>query len=92
MPKHIAGPSRIEAAGSPPKIINEFIGRVNSHDSALSIARMKSPKGWLEPGQRPEFDEFTVVLAGTLRGEHAYALDSHDRLLDDVTDQVRRCF
>jgi mannose-6-phosphate isomerase-like protein (cupin superfamily) len=66
MPVHIPKPTRIEAAGNKPKIIEEFIGRVNSQDAQLSVARMRSPSGWVEPGQRPEFDEFTVVLAGVL--------------------------
>jgi mannose-6-phosphate isomerase-like protein (cupin superfamily) len=63
---HIQNPTIIEAAGQPPKSIEEFIGRVNSGTTAVSIARMKSPSGWLEPGQRPEFDEYTVVLRGSL--------------------------
>lgn len=63
------GPTIIEAAGNKPKRIEEFIGRVNSGHDALSVARMKSPKGWVEPGQTPEFDEYTVVLTGTLRIE-----------------------
>jgi len=67
MPKLISKPTRITAAGNKPKLIDEFIGRVNSGESRLSIARMKSPSGWVEPGQRPEFDEFTVVLVGMLR-------------------------
>jgi hypothetical protein len=67
MPRLIAQPTIIEAAGNLPKRIEEFFGRVNSGTSALSIARMISPVGWLEPGQTPEFDEFTVVLKGTLR-------------------------
>ena len=67
MPTHIQQPSIVEAAGNKPKIIEEYIGRVNSATSALSIARMKSPGGWVEPGQTPEFDEYTVVLRGTLR-------------------------
>jgi mannose-6-phosphate isomerase-like protein (cupin superfamily) len=66
MPTFIPSPTRIEAAGNKPKLIEEFVGRVNSKEGRLSIARMKSPRGWVEPGQRPEFDEFTVVLAGTL--------------------------
>jgi mannose-6-phosphate isomerase-like protein (cupin superfamily) len=65
----IESPAVIEAAGTPPKRIEEFIGRVNSRSGAISIARMKSPSGWSEPGQTPEFDEYTVVLAGTLRVE-----------------------
>jgi len=67
MPTHIAKPTIIQAAGNKPKVIEEFIGRVNSNTAALSIARMTSPGGWVEPGQTPEFDEYTVVLRGTLR-------------------------
>lgn len=66
MARHLSGPTRIEAAGTPPKTIEEFVGRVNSGTSDLSIARMQSPRGWSEPGQRPEFEEYTVVLRGTL--------------------------
>lgn len=66
MSRFIPQPTRIEAAGNPPKSIEEFIGRVNSQTDELSIARMKSPSGWSEPGQTPEFNEYTVVLAGTL--------------------------
>jgi mannose-6-phosphate isomerase-like protein (cupin superfamily) len=62
----IEKPTTIEAAGTPSKLIEEFIGRVNSKTSAVSIARMKSPSGWSEPGQTPEFDEYTVVLRGCL--------------------------
>lgn len=67
MARLIEQPTRIEAAGNKPKIIEEFIGRVNSGTEAVSVARMKSPGGWIEPGQSPEFDEYTVVLAGMLR-------------------------
>ena len=63
----IKTPSIITAAGNKPKIIEEFIGRVNSHTDTVSIAHMKSPGGWVEPGQQPEFDEYTVVLRGILR-------------------------
>ena len=70
MPTLIPTPTRIEAAGNKPKIIEEFVGRVNSKESRLSVARMRSPGGWVEPGQTPEFDEFTVVLRGTLRVTH----------------------
>jgi mannose-6-phosphate isomerase-like protein (cupin superfamily) len=66
MATFIQKPTIIEAAGQPPKSIEEFVGRVNSDTSAVSIARMKSPSGWLEPGQTPEFDEYTVVLRGCL--------------------------
>jgi mannose-6-phosphate isomerase-like protein (cupin superfamily) len=67
MPKHIEQPAVVKAAGNKPKIIEEFVGRVNSRTDSVSIARMKSPSGWIEPGQTPEFDEYTVVLRGTLR-------------------------
>ena len=70
MPKLIAAPARITAAGNKPKKIDEFVGRVNSGDAALSVARMQSPSGWVEPGQTPEFDEYTVVLRGSLHVEH----------------------
>jgi mannose-6-phosphate isomerase-like protein (cupin superfamily) len=63
----INAPSIIKAAGNKPKIIEEYIGRVNSRTESTSVARMQSPGGWTEPGQRPEFDEFTVVLKGMLR-------------------------
>ena len=67
MPTIIKSPSVIEAVGNKPKTIEEFVGRVNSKTDFVSIARMKSASGWMEPGQTPEFDEFTVVLSGTLR-------------------------
>ena len=70
MPTLIPQPTRIEAAGTKPKIIDELVGRVNSQTSALSVAHMRSPEGWEEPGQTPEFDEYTVVLRGTLRVQH----------------------
>jgi ethanolamine utilization protein EutQ (cupin superfamily) len=66
MPTLIKGPSIIEAAGNKPKRIEEFIGRVSSNTEGLSIARMTSPSGWVEPGQTPDFDEYTVVLRGEL--------------------------
>jgi ethanolamine utilization protein EutQ len=71
MPTLIAAPTRVEAAGNKPKLIDEYIGRVNSAHQTVSIAHMRSPEGWVEPGQTPEFDEFTVVLRGTLRVEHS---------------------
>jgi mannose-6-phosphate isomerase-like protein (cupin superfamily) len=70
MPTLIALPTRIEAAGNKPKVIDEYIGRVNSGHNKLSIAHMRSPGGWIEPGQTPEFEEFTIVLKGTLRVTH----------------------
>jgi mannose-6-phosphate isomerase-like protein (cupin superfamily) len=69
MVKHLAGPTRIAAAGNKPKLIEEFVGNVNSGTPAASIARMTSPGGWEEPAQTPEFDEYTVVLRGTLKVE-----------------------
>jgi quercetin dioxygenase-like cupin family protein len=69
MAQPITAPTRIEAHGTPPKQIEEFIGRVNSGTEAVSIAKMVSPAGWSEPGQTPEFDEYTVVLRGTLQVE-----------------------
>ena len=71
MPTFISGPTRVEAAGNKPKLIEEYVGRVNSKTRGVSIAHMHSPQGWVEPGQKPEFDEFTVVLRGKLRVEHA---------------------
>jgi len=71
MPQLIESPSRVEAAGTQPKLIDEFVGRVNSGEDRISVARMRSPAGWLEPGQRPEFDEYTVVLDGALHVEHS---------------------
>lgn len=69
MARHIKSSSKIKAAGNKPKVIEEFIGRVNSDDTNLSIAKMKSPAGWIEPGQTPEFSEYTVVLKGSLTVE-----------------------
>ena len=70
MPQLIEKPTRIESTGNKPKQIDEYIGRVNSHTDAISVAQMNSPCGWMEPGQRPEFDEFTLVLKGTLFVEY----------------------
>jgi len=70
MPTFLSQPSRVQAAGNPPKLIDEYIGRVNSKNEGLSIAHMRSPAGWQEPGQTPEFDEFSIVLGGMLRVEH----------------------
>jgi ethanolamine utilization protein EutQ len=70
MPTLIAAPARIEPAGNEPKLIEEYIGRVNSATPVVSVAHMHSPGGWREPGQTPEFDEFTVVLRGSLCVEH----------------------
>ena len=70
MPRLIAGPTVIAAAGNKPKRIEEFAGHVNSGHAGVSVARMVSPQGWLEPGQRPEFEEITIVLRGMIRVEH----------------------
>ena len=71
MPKLIESPARVEAAGTKPKLIGEYVGRVNSSEDRVSVAHMRSPAGWVEPGQRPDFDEYTVVLEGALHVEHA---------------------
>ncbi len=70
MPRLIQGPTVVNAAGNKPKRIEEFAGQVNSGHSGVSVARMVSPQGWEEPGQRPDFEEITVVLKGLLRVEH----------------------
>lgn len=70
MPTLISQPTRIQAAGTKPKLIDEYIGRVNSNTVGASVAHMRSPAGWEEPGQRPEFDEFTIVLKGIVRVKH----------------------
>jgi len=69
VPELIETPVRVEAAGDPPKVIEEFAGRASGGDERVSVARMRSPAGWSEPGQRPEFDEYTVVLNGLVRVE-----------------------
>jgi mannose-6-phosphate isomerase-like protein (cupin superfamily) len=69
MPTHIPSPSLITSAGNKPKLIEEYVGRVNSKTEHVSVARMRSPGGWNEPGQKPDFDEFTIVLKGMVRVE-----------------------
>ena len=69
MPEIIKDPSTVQAAGTKPKLIEEYVGRVNTGEARVSVARMRSPEGWVEPGQRPEFDEYTLVLEGCLRVE-----------------------
>jgi mannose-6-phosphate isomerase-like protein (cupin superfamily) len=76
MPTLINAPTRVEAAGNKPKLIDEYVGRVNSRDAEVSLAHMRSPGGWVEPGQTPEFDEYTLVLRGLLR------VESRDGTLD----------
>lgn len=70
MPRHIPAPTQIPAAGDKPKSIAEYVGRVNTQTESVSIALMRSPTGWTEPWQRPEFREYTIVLSGLLRVEH----------------------
>jgi mannose-6-phosphate isomerase-like protein (cupin superfamily) len=82
MPTLISKPTRIQAAGNKPKLIDEYVGRVNSRHEALSIAHIRSSGGWVEPGQMPEFDEFTVVLKGLLR------VTSRDGTLDVAAGQA----
>jgi mannose-6-phosphate isomerase-like protein (cupin superfamily) len=92
MPRHIAAPTRIEAAGNKPKLIDEYVGRVNSHTEALSIAHMRSPGGWEEPRQRPQFTEYTVVLKGTLRVEHdggAFEVQAGQAVIAEPGEWVR---
>ncbi|MCE9529872.1 MAG: cupin [Planctomycetes bacterium] len=69
MPKLIPSPTRVTAAGNKPKLIDEYVGRINTTTPGVSIAHMRSPGGWLEPGQTPEFEEYTIVLRGCLRVE-----------------------
>jgi ethanolamine utilization protein EutQ len=71
MPTLVAEPTRIQAAGNKPKLIDEYVGRVNTTTTSLSVAHMRSPEGWEEPGQTPEFEEFTLVLKGKVRVRHA---------------------
>jgi mannose-6-phosphate isomerase-like protein (cupin superfamily) len=82
MPELIAAPVRVEAAGEPPKLIDEFAGRASNSEARVSVARMRSPAGWSEPGQRPEFDEYTIVLDGALQ------VESEDGTLDVVAGQA----
>jgi ethanolamine utilization protein EutQ len=78
VPKLISAPTRITAAGNKPKLIDEYVGRVNSGTTSLSIAHMRSPGGWTEPRQRPDFTEYTIVLKGMVRVEHdGGTLDIH---------------
>lgn len=70
MPRLVSGPTAITAAGNKPKEIREYVGRVNTGTGEVSIAHMRSPSGWVEPGQTPDFDEYTLVLRGALRVEH----------------------
>ena len=92
MARLISSPAVIPAAGQPPKIIEEFIGRVNSQTVAISIAKMSSPSGWREPGQMPEFDEYTIVLKGELQVEthHAkYKVTAGQAIIVEAGEWVR---
>ncbi len=94
MPQHIPAPTRVAALGSPPKLIDEYVGRVNTGTDTVSIARMTSPPGWSEPAQTPEFDEWTLVLEGVLRVEHdGEALDvaAGEAVLVAAGERVRYC-
>jgi len=82
MPRLISAPTRIQAAGNKPKLIDEYVGRVTTGTAAVSVAHMRSPGGWVEPGQTPAFDEYTVVLRGVLR------VESRDGVLDVEAGQA----
>src|ERR1700691_5491004 len=85
-PSLIEKPARVAAAGTKPKLIDEYIGRVNSGTTGLSVAHMRSPAGWIEPGQTPDFDEYTVVLKGLLRVEYR-SPEGEIRWLDVIAGQ-----
>ena len=92
MPRLIASPVRVAAVGHPPKIIEEFAGRMSSGDTGTSVARMRSPSGWSEPGQRPEFQEITVVLKGMVRVEHSAGVidvQAGQAIITDLGEWVR---
>jgi len=92
MAKLIKSPSLVKAAGNKPKIIEEYIGKVNSGENQVSIARMKSPQGWVEPGQKPDFDEYTLVLKGGLLVEtknETFYLTSGQAILLEKNEWVR---
>ena len=92
MATRIAAPQVIEAAGNKPKRIEEYIGRVNSGTEAVSIARMRSPRGWVEPGQRPAFDEYTLVLQGSLQvetGEETLTIAAGEAVIVSAGEWVR---
>jgi ethanolamine utilization protein EutQ (cupin superfamily) len=70
-PSHVRSATRVEAAGHPPKLIDEYVGRVNTGTTQVSVAHMRSPAGWSEPAQTPEFDEYTIVLSGSMIVRHS---------------------
>jgi ethanolamine utilization protein EutQ len=89
MPTLIAQPTRIQSAGNKPKLIDEYIGCVNSKTTSASVAHMRSPAGWLEPGQTPAFDEFTIVLNGRLRVEYrVYELPTGNESVDEILTEI----
>ena len=92
MPTLIAAPTRIEAAGTKPKKIDEFVGRVNTGAENISVAHMRSPSGWVEPGQTPEFDEYTVVIKGAIQVEHkggALTVEAGQAVLTKAGEWIR---
>ncbi len=92
MPRLISQPAIVTAAGSPPKRIEEYAGRINTGHAGVSVARMFSPQGWQEPGQRPEFEEITVVLRGSLRVEHeqgAYEVEAGQAIVTAPGEWIR---
>ena len=92
MPRLIESPSIVEAVGNKPKVIREYIGRVNSSDPHISVAHMVSPAGWVEPGQAPDFQELTVVLKGMLHVEHeggVMEVASGQAIISDAREWVR---
>ena len=92
MPQHIKKATVIEAAGNKPKLIEEFVGHVNSQSAEVSIARMKSPAGWIEPAQTPEFDEYTLVLEGTIHIKCAgkeYMIEKNEAFISYKGEKVQ---
>jgi mannose-6-phosphate isomerase-like protein (cupin superfamily) len=92
MPIKINAPTIITAAGNKPKKIEEFVGRVNSNTESLSIARMVSPSGWVEPGQQPEFDEYTLVLKGMLKVEtenETFEIEAGEAIITNKGDWIK---
>ena len=92
MPKKLNSPTIIKSAGNKPKVINEYVGWINSKTSDVSIAHMQSPGGWLEPGQRPEFDEYTIVLDGCLKVESevdTFLINKGEAIITYAGDWVR---
>jgi mannose-6-phosphate isomerase-like protein (cupin superfamily) len=92
MPIKIKAPTIITAAGNKPKKIEEFVGRVNTNTESLSIARMVSPSGWVEPGQQPEFDEYTLVLKGMLKVEtenETFEIEAGEAIITNKGDWIK---